>query len=184
MISLNCTKTDEMRLHRKMMALARRSLAGKATIRSNDGEHMIKKPEREILKMLRIGTFSVELNIARLQFWQRIFRALDYHQQVITAMFGKFPFDKDGEDFRKHSRFVELQKGLDLMQHYDSLNDLWIDLGDPVQLLFDEKLRERFTQADFKIMRISLWSVAIPLTSMSEEAKIEVDVQNDDVGEF
>ena len=185
MISLNCTNADEMRLHRKMMALARRSLAGKATIRSEqDGEHMVKKTEREILRMLRIGTFPVELNIARLQFWQRIFRAPDYHQQVITAMFGKFPFDKDGEDFRKHSRFVELQKGLDLMQHYDSLNDLWIDLGDPVQLLFDEKLRERFTQADFKIMRISLWSVAIPPTSMSEDAKIEVDVQNDDVGEF
>ena len=33
-------------------------------------------------------------------------------------------------------------------------------------------------------MRISLWSVAIPPTSMSEKAKIEVDVQNDDVGEF
>ena len=95
MISLNCTKTDEMMLHRKMMALARRSLAGKATIRSNqDGEHMIKKPEREILKMLRIGTFSVELNIARLQFWQRIFRAPDYHQQVITAMFENFHLTK------------------------------------------------------------------------------------------
>ena len=166
MVSLNMTSSDVMRLHAKMMALARRCLAGRATIKDEQAAHIVKKPEAEILKMMKLGTFQVEVNISRLQFWQRIFKAPDYHQQLITAMYGRFPFDEDIEDYMKSSRYVEFKKCLDIMQHFDSLYDLWQDLGDPQQLLFDEELRDRFTQADFKVMRVALWTAAIPPSTL------------------
>ena len=112
MICLNTTQADVSRLHLKMMALARKALAGRATIKDINGHHMIKKTEATILKMMKIGTMHVELDIARLKFWQRIFRAPNHHQQLITAVFGGFDFDDDFESFRQHSRYFAFQESL------------------------------------------------------------------------
>ena len=90
-----------------MMALARRSLVGRATIKDENAERIIKKPESEIMKMMKLGSFEIELDIARLRFWQRIFREPNHHQQVITAVFGQFSFD--AEELRKEFAVQGLQ---------------------------------------------------------------------------
>ena len=162
MISLNTTQLDINRLHAKMMALARGSLAGKATIKDENVEHIITKLESEIMKLMKIGSFEIELDIARLSYWQRIFREPNHHQQVITSVFCQFPFDEDIESYMENSRYKAFKTILNKMNDYDSLLDLYYDLGDFEQLLIDEKMRERFVHIDFKVMRVALWTNCIP----------------------
>ena len=70
--------------------------------------------------------------------------------------------DEDFESFRQNSKYFAFQESLEKMKNFDSLLDLYYDLGDPQQLLLDEELRERFCQTDFKVMRVAFWTVAIP----------------------
>ena len=102
MILLNTTQSDINRLHAKMMALARRSLAGRATSKDENAEHIIKKPKAEILKLMKLWSFEMELDIARLNYWQRIFREPNYHEQIIIVVFGQFPFDDDFESYMEN----------------------------------------------------------------------------------
>ena len=64
------------------------------------------------------------------------------------------------------------------MKNFDSLLDLYYDLGDPQQLLLDEQLRERFCQADFKVMRVAFWTVAIPPPKNEDKKVDEVQVED------
>ena len=106
MISLNTTKLDLDRLNANMMALAPRSLAGRSTIKDENEEHIIKKPQSETMKIMKLGSFEIELDIARLSYWQRIFRRPHHHQQHITAAFGQLSFDADFESSIVNSRYT------------------------------------------------------------------------------
>ena len=140
MISLNTISNDINRLHAIMMALARRSLAGRATIKDENAAHIIKKPEAEILTLMKLGSFEIELDIARLNYWQRIFREPNYHEQIITVVFGQFPFDDDFESYKENSRYKAFKASVEKIKNYDNLINLYYDLGDPTQLLLDEEL--------------------------------------------
>ena len=163
MIALNTTQLDINRLHSKMMALARRSLDRRATIKDENAEHIIKKPESEIImRLMKIGSFEIELDIARLSYWQRIFREPNHHQQIIIVVFGRFSFDADFESYMENSRYKAFKTSLNKMKDYDNLLDLYYDLAGPEQVLLDEELRGRFVYTDFKVMRAAQFTTSIP----------------------
>ena len=86
--------------------------------------------------------------------------------------------DEDFESFRQNSRYLAFQESLEKMKNFDSLLDLYYDLGDPQQLLLDEQLRERFCEADFKVMRVAFWTVAIPPPKNEDKKVDEVQVED------
>ena len=87
MISLNVAKQHLDLLREILMALARRSLADKAAIKEEGAAHIIKKLEHEVRTLIHIITFDVELDIAALGFGQNIFKDVNHHQQLLTAVF-------------------------------------------------------------------------------------------------
>ena len=55
----------------------------------------------------------------------------------------------------ENSRYKAFKTILNKMNDYDSLLDLYYDLGDFEQLLIDEKMRQRFVHIHFKVMRVA-----------------------------
>ena len=128
MVSFNVIPLDLDRLHAKMMALARVSLAGRAAI-SNEGDaHTIKQPEKNIVKLMKLGSFEVELDIARLSFWKKVFRAPNHNEQLVTVMLGQFSLDLDVDSFKESSRYNAFKTSFNKMNNFDSLLDFYYDL--------------------------------------------------------
>ena len=107
------------------------------------------------MKLMKLGSLEIELDIARLSYLQKIFREPNHHQQIITAVFGQFSFDADLDSFKENSRYKAFKTSLNKMKDYDSLLDLYYDLEEPEQLLLYENLKEKFVHTDFKMMRIA-----------------------------
>ena len=125
---MNTTQSDINRLHATMMALARKSLARRVTIKDENATHIIKKPGAELLKLMKLRSFEIELDIARLNYWQRIFREPNYHEKIITVVFGQFAFDDDVESYMENSRYKAFKASLETNEDYDNLMDLYYDL--------------------------------------------------------
>ena len=160
------TPKEETKLDKKLLALARRALAGLATKKTKLEDGTVKTEavkDQKVRHLMAFAPAHIELRPRRLSMRQRICRLPEHHDQILTAMFGQFSFDDDEHNAETHRGALRLEQDLKALQEFDSTSELGLQLDGTLSKVFhDEELCDLFCRQYLREMRARHCTVAIP----------------------
>eukprot|EP00974_Lingulodinium_polyedra_P043040 4132157-Lingulodinium_polyedra.AAC.1 len=145
---------------------------GEGTIKTigSDGVQKFRSIGRDrMFKKLGILPSLIEMTIARARLFQSIFRDMEHHEQIITILAGRLPFEESVVAGPWVSQFMEDLERLTVIDSIAWMCEAVIESGISL-LIQNEEIREAYVNFDPKELKARYFSMAIPPCKLNHSA--------------
>jgi len=156
---------DIERLQTFVVACGRKLMRGEGCVKSTTGGIVSykQKPNSEVLTFLGVAPIETELRVARLRWYQQVFKYQLDHQQFLTALFCKLPFESSFPTGKSHPWYEQFVRDMQEVENFDDQAWIWEAFsGNFRDMLKCEDAVVEFTNLDFNMLRAKHLSVSIP----------------------